>query len=186
MLTTLAVILAAALAFFLVRRGDQTDDADGEQARESASETIVRETDTSEPVTSTDVGALATDDGTLPDVVGLRTSDARDVINASGFDAAISSHCFDTVESQSPEAGSVADDGSVVSLQFAPCVVPDFVGVRLPEARRIVDEEFVVGLLIGWPAHCDDLVLDQSVPAGAVVDPGSTVELTLEDDCSGG
>ena len=177
-LATLAVILAAVLAFVVVRRGDT--------GGEPPSSTLVQGANTREPVTTVDIEALVTDGGTVPAVVGLSTADAREVISASGFDVAIPSHCFDAIESQSPAAGAVVTDETLMSLQFAPCVVPAFVGLRLPEARRIVDEEFVVGLLINWPAHCDDLVLGQSVPAGTVVDPGTEIDLTLEDDCSGG
>jgi hypothetical protein len=39
--------------------------------------------------------------------------------------------------------------------------------------------------LINWPAHCDDLVLDQSLAAGTVVDPGTEIDLMLEQDCRG-
>ena len=177
-LGSLAVILMAVLAFVLVRRADQSADPSTPTA---ASEAL-----TGPPsVPGVEVAELATDDGTLPDVVGLRIGDARAVIGASGYNVEIPSHCFDTVESQSPPAGSIGDENTIMSLQFPPCVVPDFVGLRLPQARQIVDEEFVVGMLINWPAHCDDLVLAQSVPAGTVVDPGTQIDLTLEDECSG-
>ena len=177
-LATLAVILAALLAFVVVRNGDQDGDP--------PSTTIERATDSTGPATTAvDIEDLATDGGTFPDVAGLVTSEASAVIRASGFGVAVPAHCFDTVESQSPAAGAVADEGAVMSLRFAPCIVPDFIGLRLPEARRIVDEEFVIGLLINWPAHCDDLVLDQSLAAGTVVDPGTEIDLTLEQDCDG-
>ncbi|MEP4652735.1 MAG: PASTA domain-containing protein, partial [Ilumatobacter sp.] len=178
-LAALAVILAVVLAFVVIRRGDGGDSAD------SGAASTRSESTGNESSTSIDVAALATDDGSLPDVVGLRTADARAVLDASGFGVAIPSHCFDTVESQTPESGAVADASTTVALQYAPCVVPDFVGLRLPEAERIVEEEFVVGLLISWPSHCDDLVVEQSVESGSVVEPGTEVELTLADDCAG-
>lgn len=177
-LTTLALVLAAVLAVVLVRRGQ--DDAG------TSSDATIPGRDDGGPVTSVDLSARVTAGDIVPDVVGLRTGDARSVISDSGFDVEIPSHCFDTVESQSPSAGAEADASTVVSLRFAPCVVPDFVGLRLAEAERIVNDEFVVGLLISWPAHCDDVVLDQSIAAGTVVDPGTEVELTLEEDCGGG
>lgn len=179
LLATLAVVLAAVLAFVVVRRGQE----DGVTAVPPADATS-RETQPRE-LTSSEIEQRATDDGTVPDVVGLTTSDAREVVAQSGFDVEIPAHCFDTVESQTPTSGEAAGGAAVVSLRFAPCVVPDFVGLRLPEARRIVDEEFVVGLLINWPAHCDDLILGQSVEAGIVVEPGAIVDLELDDQCGG-
>lgn len=174
-LATLAVILAAVLAFIVVRRDRGTDGADGATEPPTTAD---------QPVSTVDVSALATDGSTVPDVIGLSVADARAVIAASGLDVAIPNHCFDTVVGQAPASGTAVDEERLVSVVFAPCVVPDFVGLRLPEARRIVDEEFVVGLLIDWPAHCDDLVLGQSVAAGTTVDPGTMVTLALEDDCS--
>ena len=178
-LATLAVVLAAVLAFIVVRRGDDGGDP--------PSNTIGQEAATSgSTLAPADIAALATDDGTLPDVVGLATADAREVIRASGYGVMVPPHCFTTVESQLPPPGSVADENTVVALRFPPCIVPDFVGLRRAEAERIVEEDFVVGLRIRWLAHCDDLILDQSILANTVVEPGSMVILTLEDDCSGG
>jgi len=62
-------------------------------------------------------------------------------------------------------------------------VVPDFGGLRLDSAKSIVEDDFVTGLLISWPAHCDDVIIDQSVAAGTAVDPGTNVELSLPTDC---
>lgn len=177
-LATLAVVLAAVLAFVVIRRSGQT-----EQASVDSVEPAV---DTGVPVTTVeDIDARVTGDGTLPDLVGLSTADAREVARASDFEVAIPLHCFDTVESQTPTAGTAADPGAAVTLRYAPCVVPEFVGLRLPEARRIVDEDFVVGLLITWSAHCDDVVLGQSVEAGVIVEPSTVIELELAQECGG-
>ncbi len=174
-LATVAILLAGLLAFILVRRDDS--------ATVTAPDTTTDPTDDTVPVVTVDLAPLITDGSDVPDVVGLSTSDAQQVIDESGLEVAIPARCFDTVDAQSPAAGTAVDSDTVVSLEFPPCVVPEFVGLRLPDARAIVDEEFVVGLLIGWSAHCDDMVLAQSIEPGTVVEPNTEVELTLETDC---
>lgn len=183
-LSSLAVVLAAVLAFVVIQRNSATTDADDEPAAtlEEGGETT--EPDTTEPeVVPTVDGRVAAIDGQVPSVVGLTTEVASQVLADSGLRVNEPAHCFDVVSSQSPTAGTVAEAGDAVTLGYEPCVVPSFVGVRLDEAARIVEEDFVVGLLISWPAHCDDLVLAQSIPAGQVVEPGTQVDLTLENDC---
>ena len=102
---------------------------------------------------------------------------------ANGYVVTTEPHCFDQVAGQDPAGGTVLEPGGAVALRFDPCVVPDFVGLRLPSATSIVEDEFVTGLLISWPAHCDDVIIGQSIPAGETVAPGTNVELVLRTDC---
>ena len=111
------------------------------------------------------------------------SEEPRAALEAVGFVAATDPHCFEEVSGQEPAGGTVLQPGGVVELSFDPCVVPDFVGLRLPSARSIVEDEFVTGLLISWPAHCDDVIIGQSIAAGETVEPGTNVELSLRTDC---
>ena len=124
------------------------------------------------------------DDGVVPTVIGVSTAEATAALEAHGFAVSTAPHCFDTVAGQDPAGGVEADPGTVIELTFDPCVVPDFTGLRLDSAISIVEDEFVTGLLISWPDHCEDVVLGQSIAQGTTVEPGTTVELTLRDDCS--
>ena len=122
-------------------------------------------------------------DGQVPDVVGASVDDARGALEADGFVVVAELHCFDEIAGQDPVGGTELGAGEPVELLFEPCVVPDFVGLRLDSAKSIVEDDFVTGLLISWPAHCDDVIIDQSVAAGTAVDPGTNVELSLPTDC---
>ena len=121
--------------------------------------------------------------GLVPDVIGADIDAASDALEAGGYAVAIEPHCFDEVAGQQPIGGTELDAGGIVELLFEPCVVPDFVGLRLPSARAIVEDEFVTGLLISWPEHCDDVIIGQSIPAFETVAPGTNVELELRTDC---
>ena len=183
-LSSLAVLLAALLAFLVIQRNgdDRTtgdDGTTGGERRSGSGSTI----DNDAPTTTAVLDEFVTDAGIVPDVAGLKTADAEEVIAMSGFRVSIPAHCFDSVAKQSPAAGARVAPDTIIGLDFAPCIVPDFVGLRIPEAARIVDEDFVVGLFIRWPAHCDDLVLNQDIGAGTLVDPGTTVNLTLAQEC---
>ncbi len=122
-------------------------------------------------------------EGLVPDVIGADIDAARDALAAGGYVTAVEPHCFDEVAGQVPIGGTELDAGGTVELLFEPCVVPDFVGLRLPSARSIVEDEFVTGLLISWPEHCDDVIIGQSIPAFETVAPGTNVELELRTDC---
>lgn len=185
-LSSLAVILAAVLAFVLIQRNRADTTADDGEAPAATLEEggVTTEVATTEPdlVTTADEPVVPAD-GRVPDIVAMTTGDASQTLVDNGFEVSVPRHCFDVVSSQSPLAGVAAEPGDAVVLGYPPCVVPDFVGMRIDEAARIADEEFVVGLLVEWPPHCDDIVLAQSIPGGEIVQPGTTVFLTLEDDC---
>ncbi len=130
-----------------------------------------------------DVTIAAVADGQVPNVVGASTAAARTALEALDYVVVTDPHCFDVVAGQAPPGGTALDDGGRVELVFDPCVVPDFVGLDLDSAKSIVEDEFVTGLLISWPAHCDDVILGQSIAPGVTVEPGTKVELTLRTDC---
>jgi hypothetical protein len=58
----------------------------------------------------------------------------------------------------------------------ATVVVPNLVGMRLPQATSATD---AAGLTIGWPTHCRDEVTAQSPAPGTRVDRGTRVTVEL-------
>jgi beta-lactam-binding protein with PASTA domain len=130
-----------------------------------------------------DVTIAAVADGVVPNVVGAAAADARAALESDGYMVVTEPHCFDQVSGQIPAGGADLDDGGRVELLFEPCVVPDFVGLRLAAAISIVENEFVTGLLISWPEHCEDVILGQSIPPGTTVEPGTEVRLTMRTNC---
>lgn len=118
----------------------------------------------------------------VPSVVGLEEDDARALLSDTGLVPRTEPHCFLTVSSQSPPADTLVAPQSTVTLGFDECTVPDLVGLRLPQATELIEE--INAIAIEWPAHCDDLITGQSVPAGTIVEPFSTtVVLELPTSC---
>jgi hypothetical protein len=173
-LSAVAVVLAIVLVVVVVQRQD------GSTTATVPGRTVPGATSGSAVPTTRDV----VPDGIVPSVIGLTEADARESLEAEGYLVRVPPHCFDRVSGQDPASGTPLDDGSFLELTFDPCVVPDFVGLSLPTARSIVEDDFVVGLLISWPEHCDDLVLGQSIAPGVTVEPGTEVALELRTDCS--
>ncbi|MFN3215573.1 MAG: serine/threonine protein kinase [Acidimicrobiales bacterium] len=103
----------------------------------------------------------------VPSVVGLEEDDARALLSDAGLVPRTEPHCFLTVSSQSPPADTLVAPQSTVTLGFDECTVPDLVGLRLPQATELIEE--INAIAIEWPAHCDDLITGQSVPAGTIV-----------------
>jgi serine/threonine protein kinase len=121
--------------------------------------------------------------GQVPGVIDLRVDEAREVLDDAGYAATVEPHCFDRVERQRPAARTELDAGGAVELLFPPCTVPMFTGLELDEAIAIVDDVIVQGLQISWPGFCNDEIVEQDIEPGTVVDPGTTVNLTMSDDC---
>ncbi len=113
----------------------------------------------------------------VPDVRNIDVDTAIPLLQDAGFQPRVGDHCFVSVEDSEPPAEALLAPGSEVYLYFAPCVVPNFVGLRLPEAVALTEELVAIG--IEWPDFCDDLISGQSVAPGSIVAPGSTT-VTLE------
>ena len=114
---------------------------------------------------------------TVPDITGLDETAARDALSGRGYVPVVTPHCHTVASGSVPAAGAERRVGTDVAILFDPCVVPDFVGMRLPQATALVEE--LVGIGIEWPNHCDDIVVGQSVAPGTVVEPFSTT-VTLD------
>jgi hypothetical protein len=113
---------------------------------------------------------------TVPNVAGMRLSQATSAMAAVGLNIGWLSHCDDVVTSQSPAAGTRVGRGTRVAVELVPCLVPNVVGMRLEAAKGTIA---AAGLRSSWADHCDDLVLGQSPAPGTRVDPGATVSVQL-------
>jgi beta-lactam-binding protein with PASTA domain len=132
----------------------------------------------------------------VPNVVGLFPSEARADLEELGFEVEIGEP-FElpfgdpdegTVQEQSPEAGSVLDYGSVVTLRVGRAAdtisVPDVEGLAPTAARRAIED---AGLIFsrgedvlrepGDPEIGD--VVDQTPSPGSVADPDDTVTVRV-------
>jgi beta-lactam-binding protein with PASTA domain len=112
----------------------------------------------------------------VPNVAGMRLTQATSVMAGAGLNIGWPSYCDDVVTSQSPAAGARVASGTRVAVELVPCVVPNLVGMRLEAAQAAIE---AAKLLIEWPAHCDNLVLGQSPAPGTRVDPGTKVSVQL-------
>ncbi len=115
---------------------------------------------------------------TVPNVGGLGVGDARAQLSAAGLVVDSAPACSNGVaQTTSPGPGTVVEQGSIVSLAIAPCIVPNYVGLRLDDAIAV--SRSIDGLTISWPDFCDDVVLGQSIAAGSGVARGTNIALTL-------
>ncbi len=114
----------------------------------------------------------------VPDITGLALTDATKAVVAAGLTSDHGPACESAVvRSSEPPVGTAVDPESVVTLDIAPCIVPDFVGMRLQEAIDLVIT--IDGLSISWDDYCEDVVLGQSPPAGSAVDVDATIAIEL-------
>lgn len=79
--------------------------------------------------------------------------------------------------SSDPAAGSLVGPNTNVVIDFDPCIVPNFVDLRLAEAIELVVS--IDGLSIEWGDYCNDLVLGQEPPAGTAVAYDTTIAIEL-------
>ncbi len=127
----------------------------------------------------------------LPNVVGLSAADARDSLDARGFQV-IEVAAFNedvpagTVLAQNPLAGATVDRRSVVVLRVSRGVeivpVPLVVGRAEDDARRAIE---LVGLTVGETTYVEDdsapngVVVAQLPASGESAPSGSEVQLTV-------
>ncbi|MFW6723385.1 Stk1 family PASTA domain-containing Ser/Thr kinase [Streptomyces sp. MAR4 CNY-716] len=127
----------------------------------------------------------------VPKVDGLAYEDAKATLEGQGFvvqrtDQETADAAPETVVAQSPEAGTAATEGDTVTLTVAvepdepdAVVVPsDLVNKTVAEARaQLEGMGLVAGVIPGAPSDDAAIVMAHDPPAGAEVEPGSTVNL---------
>ncbi len=124
------------------------------------------------------VAASRTGRVTIPPVDGVALADAVSTLEAAGFAPTHERACSTAIATGTePTAGTELDPGSPVQIVHDVCIVPDFVGLRLPVAIDLVLT--IDGLSIEWDDHCDDLVLGQDPAAGTSVAYDTTVSIDL-------
>lgn len=128
----------------------------------------------------------------VPDVVGMEMEKAVATIEAAGFEAQSveADEPGDDVEegevaAQMPEAGSLADEGSTVTISVVgapePVEVPDLIGLTEEQATERLEE---AGLRANARTQEDasakaGTVIEQSPEEGSEVEPGSRVDITI-------
>ena len=130
-------------------------------------------------------------DVAVPDVVGLTVADARSDLQADGLQLGTETpKAHDTVPEgniidQSPESGSMVEEGAAVSVTVSTgadeAVVPSLVGLSLDEARQALNQ---AGLELGEtdPVASDETrntVVRVSPNEAEIVPAGSSVDLKL-------
>lgn len=118
------------------------------------------------------------DEVAVPMIEGLPLTEATVAIEEVGLIAEHPPACASAIaRTADPAAGTSVAAGSTIELTIDACIVPDFVGLRLPEAIDVVMT--IDGLSISWDDYCDDLVLGQDPPAGTALDFGSSIAIEL-------
>jgi penicillin-binding protein 1A len=129
--------------------------------------------------------------GTVPDVVGLKSEHAQNVLANANFtpkaeivDSALPKG---TVIAQTPAGGASAQLGALVTIQVSSGVpakvkIPDVVGMSVDDARMALEAAgFVVEISerhVSDP-HNDGLVMAQDPPAGTKALQGTVVTITV-------
>lgn len=131
--------------------------------------------------------------GPVPNVLGLSQSAATSAINAAALTlgtVSYVSNCFSagTVQGQNPAAGTVLAPNSAVNITVASCVVPNVLSLSQSDATNVI---VAAGLTLGTVSTTNNCVSPGSVQvqnpqAGAVVSPGSAVNITVSTCTSGG
>ena len=125
----------------------------------------------------------------VPDVVGLTEDEATDELEAAGFDVAVDERPSEKDEGevikQDPKAKERLEEGETVTITVSSGVrqveVPDVEGLKLNEARELIEDEglMVEVTLVANDEIDENEVISQSPDAGTEVDVESTVELEV-------
>ena len=125
---------------------------------------------------------------TLSDVSSKSLSDARSILEASGFKIVLkaSSDASTTVVSQYPKSGTALQTGSIVCLYTEGAEktmkqVPDLKGKSADQARNSLQ-----ALNLNMSVQGSGVVVSQDIVAGTEVEEGTVVNLTLKDEMVGG
>ncbi len=126
--------------------------------------------------------SLGPDNVDVPDVIGQSLATARSRITAAGLAAGL-------VNATSPGPGEHASRGSEVSISVVAAqrqvAVPDVSGQRQSVGRDAIT---AAGLVVGEVHHGFNdmrpafIILSTDPPAGTMVEPGSTVSITINDE----
>jgi beta-lactam-binding protein with PASTA domain/tRNA A-37 threonylcarbamoyl transferase component Bud32 len=125
----------------------------------------------------------------VPDVVGMTEDEATEELEAAGFSVEVDERPSEKDEGevikQDPKARERLEEGETVTIIVSSGVrqveVPDVEGLKLNEARELIEAE---GLKVEiTPIASDEFeeneVISQSPPAGTEVDVDSTVDLEV-------
>jgi serine/threonine-protein kinase len=124
----------------------------------------------------------------VPKLVGKTYEEAVDLLNAVNLEArrrnVFSERPQGRVAAQDPKAGETVDEGTavVVSVSKGPeqVGVPDVVGMSQANATATLEAaDFVVSVVEQASSTTAGTVIQQSPPAGADTDKGSTVTITV-------
>lgn len=125
---------------------------------------------------------------TLPDVTSKTLTEARNILEASGFEIILktSSDASTTVVSQYPKSGVSLQSGSVVCLYTEGAEktmkqVPDLKGKTAEQARNSLE-----ALNLNISIQGSGVVLSQDILAGTEVEEGTVITVTLKDEMIGG
>lgn len=139
------------------------------------------------------ITSSATDDDsdsliTLPDVTSKTLTEARNILEASGFEIVLktSSESSTTVVSQYPKSGISLQSGSVICLYTEGAEktmkqVPDLKGKTAEQA-----ENSLKSLNLNISVQGSGIVLSQDILAGTEVEEGTVISVTLKDEMVGG
>ncbi|WP_394281060.1 Stk1 family PASTA domain-containing Ser/Thr kinase [Corynebacterium sp.] len=121
---------------------------------------------------------------TVPDIVGRTLDEATDAIEAAGItvdrttrDSALSADNANRVLSTDPAPWTNLhpDDAEIIITLPGQITVPDFVGMRVEDARRLADD---IGLKINRGSrYNDEVITEQRTTPGDTVRPGATVRV---------
>jgi peptide/nickel transport system substrate-binding protein len=124
----------------------------------------------------------------VPNIVGMTPDEATPVLTSLGlalteppYPQEISSEASGVILRQDPQAGELADEGTVVAITVA-ARVPNIVGMTLEEAGVVLEE---IGLQIsGSPEEREsDLpegtIIEQNPAAGSAAESGDTVTVVV-------
>lgn len=165
-------------------------------------ETVELDVSTGQPAQTTTETTEAPETAQVPEVVGLRSSEATSRLREAGFDVRLvqvpSQEPAGTVVGQSPSAGAEAERGSEVRLNVAqqpegstqptttaapepqPAAVPDVVGQELADAARAFAEEGLkVSVRYVPSTEPQGRVVAQAQPAGTERRRGDTVQVNV-------
>ena len=120
----------------------------------------------------------------VPDLMGMSADEAMNTCQELGLNVESPDGFHGTVNSQSPEAGTEVDDGSTVTISLdtsdfdsAAVAVPNLTGMSVASAEEELEG---TGLVLDSPDGIHGTVIDQSPAAGAEVDPGTEVTVSID------
>jgi serine/threonine-protein kinase len=176
----------------LVHRGERHDQAVAAGAiveqRPGAGSTVPRDSEVAVIV------SLGPDNVDVPDVIGQTLATARARITSAGLavgaiEEAEGAGTPGLVNATSPGPGEHASRGSTVRISVVAAsrqvAVPDVTGQRQTQAREAIA---AAGLVVGDLHHGFNdmrpafIILSTDPPAGTMVEPGSPVSITINDE----